>query len=263
MNKRVIREIVNRTRRVIPKFVRQQISRLDIAFGEVESELFPSIYLTLKYLSQWGYCPETIIDIGAYQGDWTRMVKEIFPTAKVLMVEAQESKKQILEFVCKSYKYDVFLETALLGDSEDKEVHFIEMETGSSVFEENNTYASKNKLTKKTTTLDKIVETNYGWEKIAFLKLDVQGYELEVLAGATVCLKSCDFVLMEASLIPVNTGCPLIADVIRYMDEQKFRLLDFCSQTRRRDKALWQTDLLFIRSDSPYLPIPENNPDNW
>lgn len=46
-------------------------------------------------------------------------------------------------------------------------------------------------------------------------------------------------------------------------DEQKFCLLDFCSQTRRRDKALWQTDLLFIKNDSPYLPIPENNPDNW
>lgn len=263
MNKRVVREIVSRTRRVIPKSVRQQISRLDIAFGEAESELFPSIYLSLKYLRDWGYCPKTIIDVGAYHGEWTQMVKKVFPTAKVLMVEPQENKKEILEFVCKSYKNEVFLETALLGASEGKEVHFIEMETGSSVFEENNTYASKNKVTKKTTTLDKIVETSNDWEKIDFLKLDVQGYELEVLAGATACLKSCDFVLMEASLIPVNTGCPLIADVIRFMDEKNFRLLDFCSQTRRRDKALWQTDLLFIRSDSPYLPIPENNRDNW
>lgn len=98
------------------------------------------------------------------------------------------------------------METALLGACENKEVEFIEMGTGSSVLEENNTYAQKDRVTKKTTTLDKIIETTDAWKKIDFLKLDVQGYELEVLAGASIALKSCEFVLMEASLIPVNSG---------------------------------------------------------
>lgn len=263
MTEKVVKKVVNLIRRTIPKSIREKISRLGVAFGEAETASFPSIYLSLKYLRDWGYCPETIVDVGAYQGDWTRMAKQVFPTAKVLMVEPQETKREILEVVCKLYSPDVFLETVLLGASEGKEVSFVEMETGSSVFEENNTYASKKRVIKKTSTLDKIIKTHDGWNKIDLLKLDVQGYELEVLDGAEACLDRCEFILMEASLIPVNIGCPLIADVIRFMDEKNFRLLDFCSQTRRRDKALWQTDLLFIRNDSSYLPLSENNSGNW
>jgi hypothetical protein len=137
------------------------------------------------------------------------------------------------------------------------------MKTGSSVFEESNDSVAKNKVVKQLTTLDSLIQQNYGWDKIVFLKIDVQGYELEVLSGALQYLSTCEFVLMEASLIPVNKGCPLIADVITFMDKQGFRLLDFCSQIRRKDKALWQTDLLFIRERSQYLPKAENDKSNW
>ena len=58
-----------------------------------------------------------------------------------------------------------------------------------------------------------------AFRRVQLLKLDVQGYELEVLKGADGLLSAAEVVLLEASLIPVNKGCPLIADVIRFMDE--------------------------------------------
>lgn len=263
MMKSILIKIISFIRRISPQSLRKLISRLGIIFGEPTLTNFPSIYLALRYLKEWGYNPKFAVDVGAYCGEWTRMFKEVFPDTTILMIEPQVSKEKSLRNLSQIYKQNVFLETELLGASAGKEVQFTEMETGSSVFEENNTTAIKNKVTKRLTTLDYLIQQNYGWHKIDFLKLDVQGYELEVLSGAFKYLSTCEFVLMETSLIPVNKGCPLIAEVIQFMDAQEFRLLDFCSQIRRKDKALWQTDLLFIKKDSKYLPQAENNNDNW
>jgi hypothetical protein len=69
--------------------------------------------------------------------------------------------------------------------------------------------------------------------------------------------------LLEASLIPINSGCPLVSEVTSYADTAGFRLFDFSSQIRRKDRLLWQTDLLFIRSNSRPLPLPSLTAENW
>jgi hypothetical protein len=47
------------------------------------------------------------------------------------------------------------------------------------------------------------------------------------------------------------------------MLERGFHILDFCSQIRRGDDALWQTELLFIRSGSRFAPEPMTDRTNW
>ena len=96
-----------------------------------------------------------------------------------------------------------------------------------------------------------------------FLKLDTQGYELEVLKGAGETLLASQTVFLEASLIPVNVGCPLIANVVAFMTDHGFNLYDFCSQHRLRDSVLWQTDLLFLNRASGLMPRPELTQENW
>jgi FkbM family methyltransferase len=245
-------------RNLTPKPLRKLISRLGVIFGEPTLTNFPSIDLTHKYLKEWGYSPNFVVDVGAYCGDWTEMFKQIFPDTSILIIEPQASQTEALKKLCQIHSPTVFLETKLLGSVDGQEFEFTDMETGSSVFEESNDSATKNKVAKQSTTLDSLIQQNYSWDKI-----DVQGYELEVLSGALKYLSTCEFVLMEASLIHVNKGCPLNADVIAFMDKQRFRLLDFCSQIRRKDKVLWQTDLFFIREGSQYLPKAENDKSNW
>lgn len=220
----------------------------------------PSIAGALACLSIWGFRPKLAIEIGAYHGDWTRLFKTIFPNCAVVMVEAQEQKRQILENVCNSYPGDVSYQIALLAREEGAQVRFVEMETGSSAFEEASPFL-RNVVQKTSRTLDGLLDT--ASSSVDFLKLDVQGYELEVLSGAIQSLRSAKAVLMEASLIGANAGCPLILDVMRFMDSFGFRLLDICTQIRRRDGALWQTDLLFVRVDSGLLPDPRLTFENW
>jgi hypothetical protein len=100
------------------------------------------------------------------------------------------------------------------------------------------------------TTLDCIVARR----KLAgpiLLKADVQGYELEVLRGATETLREAEVVLLEVSLLPYNVGAPLFSDVVRLMDERQFRVYDFCHMLRwQSDHAAFQVDVLFARVDS-------------
>ena len=59
---------------------------------------------------------------------------------------------------------------------------------------------------------------------------------------------------MEVSLLRVNEGAPLLADVLQFMGERGFRAYDICSFIRRPlDNALWQSDFIFVRETSPLL----------
>lgn len=42
-----------------------------------------------------------------------------------------------------------------------------------------------------------------------------------------------------------------------------FRTMDFCSQVRRKDGALWATDLLLINEQSRFIPNPQLDDTNW
>jgi hypothetical protein len=97
-------------------------------------------------------------------------------------------------------------------------------------------------------TLANIIENYSKLGFPDFIKLDVRGYELEVLKGFSENLTHVQFVLCEVSLIEINKGCPLISDAIRLMDDIGFITYDISSFIRRPlDRALWQTDILFIK----------------
>jgi FkbM family methyltransferase len=101
-------------------------------------------------------------------------------------------------------------------------------------------------------TLDKVIEDR-ALHPPHMLKLDVQGFELEVLRGATRTLKAADLevVVMEVSLIDINVEAPLIYEVLGFMTRHHFSMYDICSFMRRPlDRALWQIDSVFVRDTS-------------
>ncbi len=209
------------------------------------------------WLSQRGFQPRFMVDVGACDGDFTRMFKRVWPECGVLMVEAREVKyKELLD----SDLQDTYVSNATLGATDGRMVPFYDMGTGSGIFDEQSPYA-RTIIPKQMDTLDNVIVGCDG--PVDFLKLDVQGYELEVLKGGQHALATAQAVYLEASLVPTNTGCPLIAEVMAFMTAAGFRLLNVCHLTRRRDFVLWQVDLLFLRDDSPYLPDPRLTEGNW
>jgi FkbM family methyltransferase len=82
-----------------------------------------------------------------------------------------------------------------------------------------------------------------------FLSIDTQGYELEVLRGATEALTTADAVLLEVSFRELYAGQPLAHELIAFLGDRGFRIADVCSYAQGADGSLEQSDMLFLRSN--------------
>jgi FkbM family methyltransferase len=208
-----------------------------------------SMWGSLANLKSSGFAPRTVIDVGAWIGDWTEHVHAIFPDASFLMVEANPGKRARLEKIAAQLGPSVHLRMALLGRESRDDVPFYAMEAGSSVLPENTGF-ERARLTLPMTTLDEVSGAS-TLEAPVLLKLDVQGYELEVLRGGPLTLARSEVVLLEVSLLEYNQGAPLMHEVVAFMNAAGFVPYDVCGQLRREtDAALCQIDLMFVRTDS-------------
>jgi FkbM family methyltransferase len=202
-----------------------------------------------RRLAAAGYAPATIIDGGAHDGDWTRLVRRIFPEASILMIEPLSSKSQLLESLAGSLDKTSFA-NALLGAEAGQTATFFEAGTGSSLHrEQSNIKFKENRL--QTSTLDEVASDLDG---PIFLKLDVQGAELEVLAGGSKTLDRSDLVQLEVALLPYNEGAATFLQVIQYMDQRGFVPFDIAGMIRPTGAELVQVDLLFVPTGSPLRP---------
>jgi FkbM family methyltransferase len=90
-----------------------------------------------------------------------------------------------------------------------------------------------------------------------FLKLDVQGYEPQVLAGAPQLLAHTSAVQLEMSLLPLYEGEVLMPEISARMTADNFALWDLEPSFRDPTNGrLLQVDGIFTRSSS-HLPLRE------
>ncbi len=75
-------------------------------------------------------------------------------------------------------------------------------------------------------------------EAPALLKVDTQGYELEVLKGSISILRSIDAILLEVAIIEINEGAPLVHEVLGHMKSIGFVTYDLLEIHRRRSIKL-------------------------
>ncbi len=212
----------------------------------------PTLPGFLENLRNNGFSPYAIVDIGANAGEWSRTASSIFPTAQILMFDGDPENEPNLHSTVRDIGNRSSYLIRLLGPERKSAVTFYRPETGttgSSVLPELTAFG-KNAVTLSMDTLDNLT-TEASLLSPLLLKLDVQGFELEVLKGASRTLTFSEVVIMEASLLPYNDGAPLFAEVVAYMDKQGFSVFDFCGQMRREsDYALVQTDVAFVRRES-------------
>ena len=211
----------------------------------------PDMQASLERLAENGFCPNIIIDVGAYHGEWTKQCKSIYPEAAILMVEPQAAKQAGLRKMAAHYAA-VTVSESLLGAVPQDAVHFYENESVSSMLPES-AKPQQPAVNHRMTTLAAITEGS-PFARPDFIKLDVQGYELEILRGGEELVRAAEVLLLEVSLIEVNQGAPLLHEVVAYMQQRGFVLYDICTLIRRPlDRALWQIDALFVRTTSTLI----------
>ena len=201
----------------------------------------------LRRLKSLGFAPATIFDIGAYRGGWTRLASEVFPAARFVLFEANPDNAGVLAVGGQRHLI------AALGaeDGSQRAFHVPRSGdvTGASLYVENTAhYAAPNLDVRQVETVR--LDTLVARERLPLpdlVKIDVQGAELDVLAGAEATLRATQALIVEVSLVDYNQNAPLIGDVMAALGRVGFRCADVCELHRTAGDFILQLDLLFVR----------------
>jgi FkbM family methyltransferase len=87
-----------------------------------------------------------------------------------------------------------------------------------------------------------------------FIKVDVQGYEIELLKGATTALQQCVLLQVEVSLVPLYENAPMLPEVWDYVSRSglKFLMFDDLLHSSRNQQPV-SCDLYFYRPAQPLV----------
>ena len=195
---------------------------------------------TLALLQKNGLAISTVYDIGANKGRWSRDMKRVLTRSNFFLFEANESHREKLA----SRGFPFFI--CVLGSKEEIRRFYSIGGTGDSLYLEKTThYKEANSIEVKTCTLKAIVQEN-KLPAPNFIKLDVQGAELEILTGSDGLLEQCHAIYMECPVLEYNAGAPSFDDYIQFMLERGYVPTQVLEQ-HLINGVLTQFDILFIR----------------
>lgn len=91
--------------------------------------------------------------------------------------------------------------------------------------------------------------------KVPYLKMDTQGYDLEVLRGAESSLVQFVGLQFEGSVVPLYQDMPHFTDMLNYLNKRGFVLSDMFAVTKDLTMRLIEFDCVMVNS-RPHLSIP-------
>jgi FkbM family methyltransferase len=104
--------------------------------------------------------------------------------------------------------------------------------------------------------LDDVWQDLAGDAKRVFLKLDTQGYDLEVLKGASEHLSAVVAMQLELAFKPSYEGAPSFGDALDYVTDLGFEITGFFPVTRERFRLV-EADCVLVRAgEGPRSPTP-------
>ena len=193
-----------------------------------------------------------IYDIGAHTGTWSFLAKALIPESIIHAFEP--IKLHITEFQNRmSHIKDINLHQVALGNQNgDMSIKITNRSDSSSLLDSTELADEQYGVKKdreqmiKIFTLDDYIIT----QKIPlpdFIKLDVQGYELEVLKGSQQCIKYAKWILCEVSFYSYYQNQPLFYDICEHLKKYQYNIYAFGSDTPT-GSILTQVDVLFKRN---------------
>lgn len=194
----------------------------------------------LMHVKELGFKPRSVIDVGAALG--TFELYEVFPESRHLLIEPVVENEPYLAQICRKLVNAEYIIAAATRESGTVHLSVNPNLVHSSV-SDNQTTLEENLYTRTVPaiTLDQIcIEKNL--EAPYLVKVDVDGKEVDVLAGATQILKETEYVIVEVSLFGQ------MYEVMNFMKSQGFVAYDMVNLGwRPLDNALWQCDMAFVK----------------
>lgn len=201
-----------------------------------------------KCIKNLGFNPAHIVDVGAHRGTWTRNALQFFPDANYSLFEPQGYLSASFDDLLKNPKIKFYAKGVgacsgimnLTTSDRDDSFSF------SFNAEEAKAFGAR-QIKAPVVTLDEFLPT-IGLPYPELIKIDAEGWDLEVLKGAESTISTAEVVLVEAAIMNKffkNT----IADVVREMDSRGFIVFDITDLNRTsKQNSLWLVELVFVKS---------------
>jgi FkbM family methyltransferase len=176
----------------------------------------------------------TIFDVGANIGQTAEKLASYFPEARIFSFEPGEAAFARLQTVAQRLAAVSPWKLALGRESRAAtfyQYRFNETNSllpkaiGAEDFIVDSSYMiEEDTSTVDVTTIDEFC-SEHDIASIDLLKIDTQGYELEVLAGARRLLQSVPFIYAEVTFVRYYEQQPLFQDVYQFLYERGYRLV--------------------------------------
>jgi FkbM family methyltransferase len=206
--------------------------------------------------------PRTILDIGAHRGTIAEQLAQLYHPRFVGLVEPLPQMAALLQAKPFAPQQKVF--SCALGRCDGRAVlnvlasmpssSLLEVAAGCDVL--------FHRPMDKTDTIEVPVRTldgifsECGLQDLDLLKIDVQGYEIEVFAGGTETLRKTRLIVTEVSFFEHYQGQPLFGEVYNFLHGAGFELRDMFGYIYESQGLPLQCDAVFINRA---MPRPESS----
>lgn len=207
-----------------------------------------------KFVLSLGF--DTIVDVGANRGQFTLAARKFCPKAVIIAFEPLVGPAIIFRSML-AKDAGITLHNIAISDKEGSmEMHISKRDDSSSLLPislaQGSLYPGTEEISTKTVDVGPLSNYLSTSEIVgrALLKIDVQGYEYEVLEGSKDLINKFTYVYCEASFIELYTNQKLAEDIIKWMLVNGFLFVGAYnfSYSSRSGQAI-QADLLFKRQD--------------
>jgi FkbM family methyltransferase len=209
------------------------------------------------------HCREikTIIDVGANQGQFALASTKKFPNANVISFEPLPEQYENFKVNLRNSKKVKIYNLALgekVGIIDFYRNDHSHASSALPISEEQKKAIPETARTTKIQVginrLDEVIQVN-EIKGPSLLKLDVQGYERNVLEGATKLLPTIDYLVFEASFIPMYQGEPLFNEMHLYLKNIGFEIVAPVGFLEGKNGGILQIDFLYKnnRNSTNYL----------
>jgi FkbM family methyltransferase len=193
----------------------------------------------------------TVVDIGANKGQFALFATAVFPAAIIYSFEPLEEAAARFR---KVFGEEVTLFETAIGPRETETAIYVSQRADSSsllpITKQSQVFPGtqlKEKRIIHVAPLTKYLRPE-NIRAPALLKIDVQGYELEVLRACELLLPLFQFVYVELSYVELYGGQALAGQVIRHLAESQFQLLGVYNQSTDSYGKPVQADFLFANT---------------
>lgn len=207
---------------------------------------------------------DTIIDVGANIGDFSRELRKYRPEAFIYAFEPMPNEYMQLEDSFKDDKKFRAYNLALSDKDGEAVFNVSSFGPASSILQMNDllvdyinkgfsTSVQSNPIVVKTATMDSIFDNSnfMGDSGSLLIKIDTQGFEDKVIRGGVRTIRQANVCFLETEFQPLYEGQALFIDILNQMHELGFTYFgdkDYVSYHLTNRTALWQ-DSIFINDN--------------